>query len=67
MMSATVFVLGETRVDAYIALNVLTYYICYAIMRPSIGRKLTIRIYNVLLLLIMGLIIFLRIYEVIVS
>lgn len=66
MITATIFLLGESRIDAYIALNILTYYMCYAVVRPGIRRGLIIKMYNVLLLVVMGVIISLRLYEVLI-
>lgn len=63
-LSLTLFLLNEARVDAYVATNILVYYVCYTVTRPILGRSLLVRIYNVLLLLVVGIIIVLRVYEV---
>lgn len=62
--SLTLYLLNETRIDAYVATNILVYYVCYAITRPTQGRSLVVKVYNVLLLLIVGAIIAIRVYEV---
>lgn len=63
-LSLALFLLGEQRVDAYVALNILVYYICYAVMRPSPGRSLLVRAFNIALLSVMCAVIAVRVYEV---
>lgn len=63
-ISLALFLLGEQRVDAYVASNILVYYVCYAVVRPGAGKGALVRAFNVVLLGVMGIVIALRVYEV---
>lgn len=65
LVCTSLFVLGEVRIDAYIAINVLMYFISYAIVRPITEVPLLIRMLNLILLLIFAIIVVMRVYEVV--
>jgi len=50
--------------DAYVAVNVLMYYVSYAIIRPVPETTLTIKILNAVLLAVFSIIVAMRVYEV---
>jgi len=62
----SLYLLGEKRVDVYVSLNILAYYVSYAVARPSYTSR-PVRILNIALFVIFTLIVALRIYEVLMS
>jgi len=66
-MNASLFILGENRIDAYVAVNVLSYFITYAVVRPFLETPLYVKVLNVALLLSFMIIVALRVYEVLVG
>ncbi|MEM4482220.1 MAG: hypothetical protein QXK88_04985 [Desulfurococcaceae archaeon] len=63
-MNISLYTLGEKRVDAYLALNVLLYFISYAVVRPFYAAPLLVKALNASLLLVFALIVAFRVYEV---
>jgi hypothetical protein len=55
--------LGESRVDLYLSLNILAYYFSYAIIHPTIASKRAVLL-NILLLALFTAIVSYRVYEV---
>lgn len=66
-MNVSLFLLGENRVDAYVAVNVLTYFISYVVLRPFFETPPLIKVLNTALLLFFTVIVFFRVYEVLVK
>jgi len=64
LVSASLYLLNEQRMDAYVAVNVLMYYVSYAIIRPVPETTLTIKILNAVLLAVFSIIVAMRVYEV---
>jgi len=62
----SLYVLGERRADVYVSLNILAYYISYAIIRPSYTSR-AVRALNIVLFVLFAIIVAFRIYEVLVS
>ena len=65
--NASLLLLGEVRVDAYVALNILSFYVSYSLARPSTKSTTIVRLTHALLLTIFALIVGSRIYEVLVK
>ncbi|MEM2499349.1 MAG: hypothetical protein QXI94_04145 [Sulfolobales archaeon] len=61
------YLLGEDRVDAYTSVNILVYFVSYAVNRPSVEKSQAVRYLNVFLLLLFALIVAWRVYEVLVK
>ncbi|MFN3268749.1 MAG: hypothetical protein ACK416_05780 [Zestosphaera sp.] len=66
-MNVSLFLLGESRVDAYVAVNVLTYLVSYVVVRPFFETPPLIKVLNTTLLLFFTVTVFFRIYEVLVK
>lgn len=64
-MSTSIYLLKEQRVDAYVAVNVLIYFVTYAIIRPVVEPSIYTRLLNVVLFLLFIVITAYRIYEVV--
>lgn len=64
LASASMYLLGESRVDAYASVNVLTYFVSYAVARPGLERSRAVRCLNALLLLVFAVVVAWRVYEV---
>jgi hypothetical protein len=62
----SLYLLGERRVDVYVSLNILSYYVSYAIMRPSYTSR-SIRLLNIVLFAVFTVIVSFRVYEVLTS
>lgn len=65
ILNASLFLLSETRVDAYISINILVFYVTYAVIRPIRNPGLAWKILQVVLLFLFIIIVGYRIYEVI--
>jgi len=63
LSTAALYLLREQRVDVYISLNILSYYVSYAVVRPSISTNI-VRIINIILFILFIAIVAYRIYEV---
>ncbi|MEM1623617.1 MAG: hypothetical protein QXU65_06660 [Sulfolobales archaeon] len=61
------YLLGEDRVDAYTSVNILVYFVSYAVTRPSVGKSKAVRYLNAFLLLLFALVVAWRVYEVLVK
>lgn len=57
------FLAGEARPDAYVALNVLSFYISYSLARPRLSRKIAYMIHAAMLA-VFSAAVSVRIYEV---
>lgn len=66
-MNASLFTLGESRVDAYVATNILVYFISYAVVRPFFETPSLVKALNVALLTTFAIIVAFRLYEVLVK
>ncbi|MEM0020702.1 MAG: hypothetical protein QW039_01190 [Fervidicoccaceae archaeon] len=64
ILNASLFLLNETRVDAYVSVNILIFYITYAIVKPFRNPGLPGRILQIVLLLIFAIMISYRVLEV---
>jgi hypothetical protein len=60
------YALGEKRVDVYISLNILAYYVSYAVTRPAYTSR-HVKILNIVLFAVFTVIVAFRVYEVLVS
>ncbi|MEM2021698.1 MAG: hypothetical protein QXP80_05695 [Zestosphaera sp.] len=56
--------LRESRVDAYIALNILSFYVSYSLTRPFPRADVLVKLTHVALLTLFTLIVSMRVYEV---
>lgn len=65
LICASIFILGEVRIDAYVAINILTYFISYVVVRPTTEAPLLVKVLNLILLLVFAMIVVMRIYEVV--
>jgi hypothetical protein len=63
LSATTLYLLGEVRVDVYVSLNILAYYISYAILRPPTS-SLRVRVLNRALIALFIVIAGYRVYEV---
>jgi len=64
--NVSLILLGESRADAYVALNILSFYVGYSLARPSSRSAAILRLIHVLLLSIFILLVGSRVYEVLV-
>ncbi len=55
--------LSEKRVDVYVSLNILTYYVSYAVVRPTYTSRY-VKALNILLFIVFAIIVSYRVYEV---
>lgn len=62
----SLYVLGEKRADLYVSLNILAYYVSYAVMRPTYTSKY-VRALNITLFIVFAVIVAFRVYEVLTS
>jgi len=60
------YALGEKRVDVYISLNILAYYVSYAVTGPAYTSR-HVKILNIVLFAVFTVIVAFRVYEVLVS
>jgi hypothetical protein len=61
--NAVLSLLGESRVDLYLSLNILAYYFSYAIIHPPMASKRAVLL-NILLFMLFTAIVAYRVYEV---
>jgi hypothetical protein len=66
LSTTSLCLLGEKRVDLYVSLNILAYYVSYALVRPGVGG-VVVRALNALLLAVFLIIVAFRVYEVLTS
>ncbi|MEM0015084.1 MAG: hypothetical protein QXS42_05535 [Zestosphaera sp.] len=59
--------LRESRIDAYVALNILSFYISYSIMRPFPKTNTPVKLLHAMLLTVFMMIVGIRVYEVLVG
>lgn len=64
--NVSLLLLGETRIDAYVALNILSFYVSYSLARPSTKSATIVRFIHALLLTTFVFIVSSRVYEVLV-
>ncbi|MEM2078063.1 MAG: hypothetical protein QXY95_04850 [Thermosphaera sp.] len=67
LFNSALLLLGEERVDAFIALNILCFYISYALVKPFPRTALPVKLLHATLITLFILIISIRISEVIVK
>lgn len=65
-LNISLILTGESRVDSYVAANILAYYVSYAIIRPTPSNSLALRSLNAILIILFIALSIMRIYEVIV-
>lgn len=59
--------LGEQRVDAYVAVNVLSFYVSYSLTRPPTKPGIVMSALHLLLLSLFAVVVAVRVYEVLVG
>lgn len=64
LASASMYLLGESRGDAYASVNILAYFVSYAVIRPGAERSRAVKGLNAFLLLVFAVIVAWRVYEV---
>jgi len=64
LFNLTLVLLGERRADAYVAVNVLSFYVSYSLVRPSTRPGLAMLLLHVALLTVFATIVSIRVYEV---
>lgn len=67
LITPFIYVLGEQRVDAYVAVNILAYFISYTIIRPVPTSSHAVKALNATLLLMFALVVAMRVYEVLLK
>lgn len=67
LFNSTLLLLGERRVDAYVAVNVLSFYVSYSLARPPTRPGVATVVLHVLLLTVFAVVVALRVYEVLVG
>lgn len=55
--------LGESRIDAYISISILIYFVSTTIL-PNIRKYSNLRIVDIILIVLFGLIVTLRVLEI---
>ncbi len=60
----SLLLLSESRIDAYVALNILSFYVSYSLARPSTKSATMVRLIHALLLSIFAFLVGSRVYEV---
>lgn len=63
-LNTSLFMLSESRVDAYISVNILVFYITYAVVKPIRNPGLPWKILQAALLCLFAIIVGYRVYEV---
>lgn len=63
-LNTSLFMLNESRIDAYIAVNILVFYITYSIVKPIRNPALPWKILQVVLLCLFAVIVGYRVYGV---
>jgi len=64
LFNSTLVLLGERRADAYLAVNVLSFYVSYSLVRPPSRSGTATLLLHVALLAIFAAIVSVRVYEV---
>jgi hypothetical protein len=64
LFNSTLLLLGERRVDAYLAVNVLSFYVSYSLARPPARPGAAMTALHILLLTLFAAVVALRVYEV---
>jgi len=64
LFNSTLVLLGERRADAYVALNVLSFYVSYSLVRPPGRPGRATLLLHVALLTVFAAIVSVRVYEV---
>lgn len=67
ILNTSLFLLNETRIDAYISVNILVFYITHAVIRPLRNPGLSWKILQLILLCLFIVIVGYRIYEVLLK
>ncbi len=62
--NTALLLLSESRLDAYVSLNVLSFYVSYSITRPFTRLGAVVKLVHAALLTTFSVIVGLRIYEV---
>lgn len=62
----SLYELGERRVDVYVSLNILAYYVTYAVIRPTYTSR-HVRVLNIVLFIVFALVASYRVYEVLMK
>lgn len=65
LSNAVLYFMAEKRFDAYISINVLIFYITYAIYRPLRSSSLRVKLLHTALLTLFLAIVVYRVYQVI--
>jgi len=63
LSTVALYLLKEQRVDVYVSLNILSYYVSYAVVRPSTLSSI-VRVLNAALFALFIAIVAYRVYEV---
>jgi hypothetical protein len=63
LSTVALYLLKEQRVDVYVSLNILSYYVSYTVVRPSTLSSI-VRVLNVALFALFIAIVAYRVYEV---
>ena len=64
LFNSALILLGERRADAYVAVNVLSFYVSYSLARPPSRSGVATLLLHVALLAIFVAIVSVRVYEV---
>lgn len=64
LFNSVLVLLGEGRADAYLAVNVLSFYVSYSLVRPPTRPGVATVLLHVLLLTVFAAVVSLRVYEV---
>jgi hypothetical protein len=62
--NVSLLLLSESRIDTYVALNILSFYVSYSLARPSTRSATMVRLIHALLLSIFAFLVGSRVYEV---
>lgn len=63
LSTVALYLLKEQRVDVYVSLNILSYYVSYAVVKPSTLSSI-VRVLNAALFALFIAIVAYRVYEV---
>ncbi|MGC9181154.1 hypothetical protein WLZ34_02595 [Thermogladius sp. KZ2Tp1] len=64
VLNGWVLFLGETRWDVYVVLNILSFYISYAMNRPSFENRRVVGVLHGILITLFIALVSYRVYEV---
>ncbi|AFK50866.1 hypothetical protein TCELL_0441 [Thermogladius calderae 1633] len=67
VLNGWVLFLGETRWDVYVVLNILSFYISYAMNRPSFENRRVVGVLHGILITLFIALVSYRVYEVLAS